>query len=343
MMPPDRAEARPVTLHSLGHSGAGMQTLETLAQELPGRWAWGRHRREWLARSAMLRQLQSDGFDRYAQPTEHLAELCAQAVRACLHKAELAPGAVDAVLFGTESFWDHDIARYEGQIDTHIRLRHALLELLAQPGLGDVALYGNWLSACANLGTTLSVAKALVESGQHHSVLIILGARPPPHVPRLMRNGSSVLSDLAVAFLVDASSARGLEVGTVVSLSSHRLAAVAVAVEQHPVLDVQENRRCLRRLGEKFRERAGFALHEADHVVVESFRPKAFALMADELGIDPARLRRDARAAFGHAGAADPLLTLEAMSGQGLLHQGQSVVMINSVAWAWSATELRAA
>jgi len=342
-MPPDRAEARPVTLHSLGHSGAGMQTLETLAQELPGRWAWGRHRREWLARSAMLRQLQSDGFDRYAQRTEHLAELCAQAVRACLHKAELAPGAVDAVLFATESFWDHDIARYEGQIDTHIRLRHALLELLAQPGLGDVALYGNWLSACANLGTTLSVAKALVESGQHHSVLIILGDRHPPHVPRLMRNGSSVLSDLAVAFLVDASSARGLEVGTVVSLSSHRLAAVAFAVEQHPVLYVQETRRCLRRLGEQFRERAGFALHEADHVVVESFHPKAFALMADELGIDPARLRRDARSAFGHAGAADPLLTLEAMSGQGLLHQGQSVVMINSVAWAWSATELRAA
>jgi 3-oxoacyl-[acyl-carrier-protein] synthase III len=325
-------------LRVVGQSGGTVERLSGLDGSGRDLLPSGRARRLRLdTRRRQVQRLVDDGFAEVVSTASHIAVLIGEALHAA--GAQIDIEAIDAVVFATESCWDTNIERYVGKLDPHIRLRHALFGVLETFRLQDVAVYGNWMSACANLGTTVALAAALVRSGQHRRVLVLVGDRNPPASPRILSSGTSALSDMAIAFIVTAEVST-YRVDHVVSASNHRLAGIAFEVEKHPLTFLGETRRSIRLLINRFRDQTGGELVAANVLIAENFHSSRFALLCDELGLAPEVLHRGSRSRYGHAGAADTLLNLAELESRSPIRAGETIALLTFVNWAWSVVAL---
>ncbi len=285
------------------------------------------------ADASALRALEDDGFEAYQQSDEDVVQLARSAMAASLAKSSAAPGDVDAVVFGVESLIDA-AKGLAGPERTLPQIRYELLAILPDLGMCRALPYGNWLLSCANLGSTLTLAKSLVESGQHRRVMVVLSEKY--RIARLMDNEAAVFSDLAVCCTIGFGEA-GFRIKHIVSTATPGLArpdAILGGESLGKVLMATVT--ALKRLEDSFMQKTGRRPKDCKTIVGGHFHARSIGILAQLLEIDLPRFRRDARRRFAHAYAADNLLTLSDIDDGGGLASGDEILLVNAGIWAWS-------
>ncbi len=295
---------------------------------------------EWLcdpAREVELKALAEDGFDQFVEAEAGTAYLAKESMKACLQAAAMPPADLEAVLFSTESFWDIEDPALVGRFDPQVRLRHGLLEAMAELGLTRAFPYANWMSACANFGSTLAITQALIASGHHRRAMLVFADKVPPWVPRLMRNGAAPLSDLAASCIVGPEP-RGFRVKKVVNCAAPAVASYDPSVNSGTEVAklMRDTIGALKRLERDFASHAGRRLSSFDAIIGGHFHPYTLRIMCEVLRIRPEALLREGRGSYAHANAADNLVTLSALDRQQRFSPGQEVVLLNTGVWSWN-------
>lgn len=289
------------------------------------------------SREKVVRALADDGFDSFLVAQGGTAELARAAMAATLRTAGVLPEEIDAVMISTESFWDTEGTASLTHVEEHLRLRQGLLRVIADLGLAQAVPYANWMASCANFGSALTLARALVVTQNHRRVLLAFADRVPPWEPRVMRSGAAVLSDLAVACVLGPER-RGFEVKAVVSCAAAGVASFDLSVNSpRELFDVMlDTRRALARLERQFESVTGRRLSSFETIVAGHFHPYTLKIMCDALGIRTDCLLRQGRARYAHAFASDNLVTLATLDSEGAFEIGQDIILLNSGVWCWS-------
>lgn len=288
--------------------------------------------------AAAIAALREDGFDRFVADERNTVNLLAEAMEKGLAHSHLMAEDVDAVVFSTESFWDTGLERYADVQPECRRLRDGLFEAMFRLGLRNAYPYAGWMSSCANLGPALVLAKSLVETGQHARVLVAMADRQPPALGRLMDNGASVYSDLAVCCTVDQRES-GYRIERVVSHASAVLATLRTP-DAGPSF-VLETNRAVKALGRKFRAGTGRGCDSYRLVLTNNYHPQSLKIIRDALGIDEAAVRRDTRADIAHGNASDPLVALDRLTRAGIVADDEEILLLSTGVYCWSLAHLR--
>jgi 3-oxoacyl-[acyl-carrier-protein] synthase III len=282
------------------------------------------------ARSTAIDALLQDGFRDFVEADGDLATLATEAMTRSLAEAACEPGQIDAVMFITESFWEKPAANGIAA-DDRLGMRNELVGSLGALGLNNASIYGNWLSASANLGTSIVLGRALLAAERHERMMLVAVDKLPASTPRLMKSEATVFSDVATSCVL-AREPRGYLVRHVVSVSAPRV----VTFGEDTGKIVFETLKALKTLADKFTQAAGRPAGDFEMVIAGHFHTLSLQLITDALRIPGRNLRRDARAQFGHAFSSDNLLTLQRLEEDGQLRPGQELLLLNTGLWTWS-------
>lgn len=284
--------------------------------------------------------LRDEGFDRFILSDLNIVDLIGDALSTTLQRSQIAAEDVDAVIFATETFWDTDIPRFKDVAPDYRRIRDGLVTLLRDFGLRAAYPYANWLSSCANLAPSLALAKALVESGQHERVLVIVADKQPPVLGPVMSNGAAVFSDMAASCIVDERET-GYQLEHVVVHAAPALAEMRSA--DAGAQFVLETNRAMKTLARKFRARVGRGCDGYPVVCTNNYHLHSLKIILDGLGIRPVAVRRDVRAEVAHGHGADSIITLDALSRRGLLASGDEALLLMTGVYCWGMATVRCA
>jgi 3-oxoacyl-[acyl-carrier-protein] synthase III len=275
-----------------------------------------------------------DGFCTFIRSAEDIGEMVVHAVSDAFTKTPLGRQEIDGIILCTESFWDKDLSVTQIQpIPDHYKLREGLLQaVFDRCGLINAHPYGNWLSACANFVTTVNIAQALIASGQHNNIAVVMVDRLAPQASRIMRSRASILSDMASCFLVGR-----LRCGYAIRhVVMHVATSVYLAQDDK---DVQ--RRVLTTIGElkvfarKIQSITGRKIGDYDRITVDCLNSSWIELISQSLGVDRKRLSSSRKATYAHAFAMDSLLALSELNQSGALRSGEEVALLNLGPWAY--------
>ena len=275
-----------------------------------------------------------DGFCTFIRSAEDIGDMVIHAVSDAFTKTPLERHDIDGIILCTESFWDKDLSVTRNQpIPDHDKLREGLLQaVFGRCGLINAHPYGNWLSACANFVSTVNVAQALIASGQHNNIAVVMVDRLAPQGSRIMRNRASILSDMASCFLIGR-----LRCGYAIRhVVQHVATSVYLAQSNN---DVQ--RRVLTTIGElkvfaqKIQSITGRKVGDYDRIAIDCLNSSWIGLISHGLGVDRRRLCSSQKATYAHAFAMDSLLSLSKLNQSGELKPGGEVALLNLGPWAY--------
>jgi 3-oxoacyl-[acyl-carrier-protein] synthase III len=271
--------------------------------------------------------LLQDGFSRVIRSDRDIVEMAVQAVSDSLSRTDIQASDVDAVVICTESFWDVDVRMLrELTLPEYDRLHEGFLRGILGTGVVDAQPYGNWLSGCGNFVATLGMAKSLVESGRHRNVLAVIADRHPPQTSRMMKNGSSVYSDVACAFVVG-SGRSGFEI---VSIVSHTDLPLLKAHDSgNSIAESQGLKAALGHFARKIKTVTGRPLRDYPFVVADNFHRFFLEFMSDPLEIEADRLLLPTKATIAHAYSVDGLMSAAHLFNTGQLKRGETLALLN--------------
>lgn len=308
------------TIHAIGCSIGSAASIDELQVSGPD--------------AEILAFFRKDGFSQFTRNDLDLADMATEAIFSSLAESSLEAKDIDAVLFCTESFWNTDLAiLHDKNVAPHSRLREGLLRaIFLRSGLLNAYPYANWMSACANFVSTLGVASCLLDGRQHQNVLVVMADRLAPQASRIMPNGASILSDMAVAFVLGHGH-RGYKIRSIVS---HVAAKVFSALEQgNPQATVLEMIQSLKEFNAKIKAGTGRTLNEFGSVFVDCLNSNFLGVVCAGLKIKPEMLCSPLKARFGHAFSMDSLLALSHLEASRTLSAGDSLAFLNVGPWAF--------
>lgn len=208
-------------------------------------------------------------------------------------------------------------------------------------GLGNVVGIGTNLNGCANFGAMLTVSGALVGSGSSTGCLLVSVDSVPPERNRLLSGDIGVLSDVAASAVVSTDATL---------LPAYRILGVASAASAELALaeSTQDGRTAaadffdgiddaLARLASD----TGTELSEFVHVISNNYTYPAVAALHEIAGIGMDRAYRATAAEFGHCHAADGLVSLDHLRREGLVRDGDKVLVLSTSTSTWFVTALR--
>lgn len=282
------------------------------------------------ADAVAINALLADDFHSYIDDERHTSELIAEAALATLDRGGVRPQSVDAVVIATESAWDAPSSQ-SPELPGTTRFRNDLLSRLESIGLDKAHPYGLGMASCADLVPALMLAAHAVNAGVHSTVLLVAADRQPRSLPRLMKNGGGVYSDIAVAALVTALQPTvGVRIGTFIP--SARFAAKG----GEPAADIATTLFAVRELRGRLLERMGYLPTAVDHVIAGNFLRSSLSVVTDTLGCRDRLVRMDSKPHIAHGHAADVLATLRLLLQEREIGAGQSVLIINSSMQMWN-------
>lgn len=252
-----------------------------------------------------------------------VCELAGSAALDLVKRHRIRPDKIEAVVFCTESIWEDQFPRTESERrPAHLRLRDELLATLFDGvGISNAAIYGNWLSACGNFTTSLTLARSLVLSGQHRNVLVLLADRLRPGATRVQP--SRAVGDAATALFL--SRGHGFEITSILS----RVEASLIRLRRSQDTHIQALG-----LGRSLKSLAAFLrvehpdLDNFDYLVVENVCDAIKRSIGSAIGVTPARLLSPSRRTYGHAFSSDLALSLMTMESENL-RRGSRVLLLN--------------
>lgn len=309
-----------VTMHGIGHSiGAPISINEACRSD---------------EEKNLVSFFADDGFAVFIRSAEDIAEMVIRAISDAFTKSPLERHDIDGIILCTESFWDKDLYVMRNQpIPDHEKFREGLLQaVFGRCGLIHAHPYGNWLSACANFVSTVNVAQALIASGRHNNIAVVMADRLAPQGSRIMRSRASILSDMASCFFMGR-----LRCGYVIRHVVQHVATSVYLTQNNN--DVQQ--RVLTTIGElkifaqKVQSATGRNIGDYERICIDCLNSPWIRLISEGLGVDQRRLCASEKAAYAHAFAMDNLLALSKLNQTGELKSGGEVALLNLGPWAY--------
>jgi 3-oxoacyl-[acyl-carrier-protein] synthase-3 len=281
--------------HELDHSD--IQNLGELAARFKmapsaGLWGWGRLR-----------------------VTERgLEDLAVDSGAATLRAARADPAAVDALVLCAN--------RIPGPAEGHGEF---VQRVLTGIGLGDIPCYGQHLNRCVNLLAGLDVARALVLSGRHRSVLLITTDKVAPGADRMSQ--FALFSDGAASCLVTAEVGQDdRETGGYALL---RCATAQATAELEWTSQISAD--LARQVTAALLEPPGLKLGDIAALMHANLFKPVLMMKERQAGFSPEQLYLDNIPRLGHCFAADPLINLADRTAAGQVGPGRYAMLAASV------------
>jgi len=308
------------TMHSIGCSIGSAASIDDLEVSEPEK--------------EILAFFRKDGFSQFTRHDLDLADMATEAIFNSLADSGVEAKEIDALVFCTESFWDIDLAILQDKnIAPHSRLREGLLRaIFLRSGLVNAYPYASWMTACANFVSTLTVATSVIEGGQYRNAIVVMADRLAPKASRIMPNGASILSDMAVAFQLG-HGAQGYKIRNIVT---HVATRVFIALEQgNPQTRVLEMLESLRMFNAKIKAQTGRTLDEFESIFVDCLNSNVLGVVCAGLKIKPTVLSSPLKGRFAHAFSMDSLLALSYLETSRTLSKGDTLAFLNVGPWAF--------
>jgi 3-oxoacyl-[acyl-carrier-protein] synthase III len=209
----------------------------------------------------------------------------------------------------------------------------SMRRFLHESGLDTAVGFGTNLNRCANFGAMLTVSGALVGSGCSTACLLVSVDSVAPARQRLLSDEIGVLSDVAATAVVSAVPA---------VLPAYRILAVESAAsagldgeyagDTQAAADFFDGiEGALDRLARK----AGTRPSEFTRVVTNNYTYSAVAALHEIADIGMERAYRGTAAEYSHCHSADGLISLERLSGDGLVGDGDTVLVLSTSTSTW--------
>jgi 3-oxoacyl-[acyl-carrier-protein] synthase-3 len=261
-----------------------------------------------------IRYLANLGLVRYSVLDGPIRKHYPACVKATLQKAELAPAAVDAVLFFTSTF-----ASYE-EYDDLAQLSHEL-------GFTNALPVGLFLGQCTNYSTALLMASGLISTHGFQNVLLLGGDRlDESRAPRVLGGRLSVFSDAVVSCLVSTRDRGGYELGAIRHHYLPHMYKVDPAREILPYINGFSDglRTACNKLYQAM-EVSGSAFTWMIPANLNLSVLKNFAALA---GVQVDRMYKANVARYGHSFAYDQLISLDTLAAEGAVHRGDRLLLV---------------
>jgi 3-oxoacyl-[acyl-carrier-protein] synthase-3 len=258
----------------------------------PGLWGWGR-----------VRVTERD-----------LEDLAVDSGAATLRTAGLDPAEVGALVLCSN--------RVPGRAEDHGRL---VQRVLTGIGLGDIPCYGQFLNRCVNLLAGLDVARALVTSGRHRTVLLITTDKVAPGADRMSQ--FALFSDGAASCVVTAEAGTGDDERGGFVLLGCATAQQTAELEWTSQISADLARQVTEALLDPFGLKLGdiVALMHAN-----LFKP-VLTMKERQAGFSAEQLYLDNIPRLGHCFAADPVINLTDRTARGDVGLGRYCLLAASV------------
>jgi len=275
----------------------GIENLAELAARFKmapsaGLWGWGR-----------LRVTERD-----------LEDLAVDSGSATLRATGLDPAAVDALVLCSN--------RIPGPAEDHGRF---VQRVQTGIGLGDVPCYGQFLNRCVNLLAGLDVARALVVSGRHRTVLLITTDKVAPGADRMSQ--FALFSDGAASCVVTTEVVRDeAERNGFVLLDC---AAAQRTAELEWTSQISAD--LARQVTGALLDPRGFKLGDIAALMHANLFTPVVMMKERQAGFSPEQLYLDNIPRLGHCFAADPLINLVDRAERGDVRPGRFCLLAASV------------
>jgi 3-oxoacyl-[acyl-carrier-protein] synthase III len=247
--------------------------------------------------ATMLQAFRDAGFENYCRSSISPIALACQSMERTLSKASIKPADIDHVLYCCE---------YNPDLESH-KVLH--LEC-ARLGMHRAMPLGVFFTGCGNFSSGMTMAQALIRSGQAHNVML-LTADCSADAKRVVPPSIAIMSDGASSALLTADRPTGADAFEVIDTQIdvlHRMATL------DPVLNPKEYRLAMtdrtRVVFDRICSSAGLQAGDIDALISQNLELTALKMMCHRFRLDPAINFTDNLPAIGHVGLADNLINL---------------------------------
>lgn len=272
------------------------------------------------------------GLCTYSRSDLRVADMAAAAMRKTLARAGVAPSAVQAVVFATESQWDYEPSAV-GRRDSPRKFRQDIYKAIWEVGLTAAYPLGVMFSGCGNLVSAMLIAADLVCARGLQDVLVVVSDRQAEGTTRVMYPAVGVVSDAAASCLVTSRPVAGFTVDDVVLHSN--LGLWEADIEGDFGRFLIEMARGLKDMGQKMVAASGRRPADYRYVLPNNYSRTTLRVFCHQLGYQQSQLFLDNLARVSHTYAADVLINLSDLDAKGALASGDRVMGLTSGPATW--------
>lgn len=293
-------------------------------------------RLETLARSPeeedAINTMVATGLCTYSRSELRVADMAAAAMRKTLARSGVAPAAVQAVVFATESQWDYEPPRVRRR-DNSRKFRQDIYKAIWEVGLTNAYPFGVMFSGCGNLVSAVAIASNMVRSQGLEDVLVVVSDRQAEGTTRVMFPAVGVVSDAAASCLVTSRPVSGFTIDDVVLHSN--LGLWEADIEGDFGRFLVEMARGLKEMGGKMVAASGRKPTEYKYFLPNNYSRSTLRVFCHQLGYHQNQLFLDNLPRVSHTYAADVLVNLFELDARGALASGDRVMALTSGPATW--------
>lgn len=272
------------------------------------------------------------GLCTYSRSDLRVADMAAAAMRKTLARAGMAPSAVQAVVFATESQWDHEPPTVRRR-DNSRKFRQDIYKAIWEVGLTEAYPIGVMFSGCGNLVSAMEIAANLVQARGLHDVLVVVSDRQAAGTTRVMFPAVGVVSDAAASCLVTSRPVAGFTIDDVVLHSN--LGLWEADIEGDFGRFLIEMARGLKDMGHKMVAASGRRPADYKYFLPNNYSRSTLRVFCHQLGYQQSQLFLDNLPRVSHTYAADVLINLSDLDAKGALASGDRVMALTSGPATW--------
>jgi 3-oxoacyl-[acyl-carrier-protein] synthase III len=291
---------------------------------------------ETLARSSeeadAVNTMVATGLCTYSRSDLRVADMAAATMRKTLARAGVAPSAIQAVVFATESQWDYEPPTVRRR-DNSRKFRQDIYKAIWDVGLTAAYPLGVMFSGCGNLVSAMLIASNLVQAGGLQDVLVVVSDRQAEGTTRVMYPAVGVVSDAAASCLVTSRPVAGFTIDDVVLHSN--LGLWEADIEGDFGRFLIEMARGLKKMGQKMVATSGRGPADYKYFLPNNYSRSTLRVFCHQLGFQPSQLFLDNLPRVSHAYAADVLINLSDLDAKGGLASGDRVMALTSGPATW--------
>jgi 3-oxoacyl-[acyl-carrier-protein] synthase-3 len=271
-------------------------------------------------------RLREHGFVACSVADRPPSALAAEAVRALLAATGVAPGQVDAVVYGTCSYSSEPGTTLQAAVRDRV---------LVPLGLAAARLFGVWLAASGNLASVLRLACGLLATARCRTVLCVVADAVPdrPGEYRAMPNAVTVNGDGAAACLVSTRVGGPYRIEGVGQAASATMTGFGAGQALQKYLEIMTG---VRRACERLYAATGQTADAYRWLVTNNYRRRTLEEFAAMARMPARRLFTGTIAGCGHVFAADGLINLAAVPAAA----GDRVLVLSTGPFTWGAIGL---
>ena len=307
-----------ITITALDYYIGNLEPLETLARTPEEEDA--------------VNTLLATGLCTYSRSDLRVSDMAAAAMRKTLARSGIAPAAVQAVVFASESWWDYQPSRVQRRNDSR-KFRQDIYKAIWEVGLANAYPFGAMYSGCGNLVSAVEMAANMVRSQGLDNVLVVVSDRQPEGTTRVMFPAVGVVSDAAASCLVTSRPVEGFTVDDVVLHSNLGLWEADLEVDFGRFLI--EMARGLKEMGNRMVAASGRRPPEYKYFLPNNYSRSTLRVFCHQLGYRPDQLFFDNVSRVSHTYAADVLINLFELDAKGALAPGDRVMALTSGPATW--------